>query len=41
MVLSIVENLGFRQLITYWRLRGLIDLLKKKKSWGAMTRKKF
>jgi len=41
MVLAVVENLGFRQLITFWRLRGIIDLVMKKKSWGAMTRKKF
>ncbi|MDG6224613.1 MAG: glycosyltransferase [Candidatus Thermoplasmatota archaeon] len=39
--LAVVENLGFRQLITYWRLRGLIDLMKRKRSWGTMVRKKF
>jgi len=41
MILAVVENLGFRQLVTFWRLRGLIDLVKKKKAWGKMKRKKF
>jgi cellulose synthase/poly-beta-1,6-N-acetylglucosamine synthase-like glycosyltransferase len=41
MLLAVVENLGFRQLVTFWRLRGLIDLVKKKKAWGKMVRKKF
>lgn len=40
-VASIIENLGFRQLLTVWRTRGLIDGLRGKKGWGAMERKGF
>ncbi len=39
---AIVENLGFRQLLTIWRTRGLIDGLRRvKKGWGVMERKGF
>ena len=39
---AIVENLGFRQLLTIWRTRGLIDGLRgKKKGWGVMERRGF
>ena len=38
---SIIENLGFRQLLTIWRTRGLIDGLRGKQGWGAMERKGF
>ncbi len=40
-LLSIVENLGYRQLITLWRLKGTFDLIRRKKNWGQMIRKKF
>lgn len=40
-LLSFAENLGYRQLITWWRLKGTIDLLKRKQNWGVMVRKKF
>jgi cellulose synthase/poly-beta-1,6-N-acetylglucosamine synthase-like glycosyltransferase len=36
---AIVENLGYRQLMSLWRLEGIIKwLLKTDASWGAMTR---
>lgn len=38
---SILENFGFRQLLTVWRAQGLIDGLRGKKGWGAMQRKGF
>jgi cellulose synthase/poly-beta-1,6-N-acetylglucosamine synthase-like glycosyltransferase len=38
---AVVENLGFRQLMTLWRAQGLIDGLRKKQGWGAMERKGF
>ncbi len=39
---AILENLGFRQLLTIWRTRGLIDGLRgKKKGWGIMERRGF
>ena len=39
--LSITETLGYRQLSTYWRFRGLISALRGNKGWGEMTRKGF
>jgi cellulose synthase/poly-beta-1,6-N-acetylglucosamine synthase-like glycosyltransferase len=38
---AIIENFGFRQLLTIWRAQGLIDGLRGKKGWGAMQRKGF
>ena len=40
-VAAVVENLGFRQLLTVWRTRGLIDGIKRKQGWGAMERRGF
>ncbi len=39
--LGVIENFGYRQLTTYWRLKGVIDFLRKKQGWGVMTRKGF
>ena len=39
--LGVLENFGYRQLTTYWRLRGVIDFMRNKQGWGAMTRKGF
>jgi cellulose synthase/poly-beta-1,6-N-acetylglucosamine synthase-like glycosyltransferase len=38
---AILENFGFRQLMTLWRAQGLIDGIRKKQGWGAMERKGF
>ena len=38
---ALVENLGYRQLTVYWRLRGLWKFLRGRKEWGAMERKGF
>jgi len=38
---ALVENLGYRQLTVYWRLRGLWKFLRGKKDWGSMERKGF
>jgi cellulose synthase/poly-beta-1,6-N-acetylglucosamine synthase-like glycosyltransferase len=38
---AVAENLGFRQLLTWWRTQGLIDGLKGKTGWGAMERRGF
>ncbi len=38
---SIAENLGFRQMTVYWRLRGLVKYMRGRSDWGAMTRKGF
>jgi cellulose synthase/poly-beta-1,6-N-acetylglucosamine synthase-like glycosyltransferase len=38
---AIAENFGFRQLLTVWRTKGLIDGLRRKQGWGAMERRGF
>lgn len=40
-VAAVVENFGFRQLLTLWRVQGLIDGIRGKQGWGAMERKGF
>lgn len=39
--LGILENFGYRQLTAYWRLRGVIDFVRKRRGWGVMTRQGF
>jgi cellulose synthase/poly-beta-1,6-N-acetylglucosamine synthase-like glycosyltransferase len=38
---ALVENLGYRQMTVYWRLRGLWKFLRGNKDWGSMERKGF
>ncbi|MBT8399363.1 MAG: glycosyltransferase, partial [Rhodothermia bacterium] len=38
---SVTENLGYRQLNAYWRMKGLYSYLKGDHSWGEMTRTGF
>ena len=38
-IYAVIENFGYRQLNTWWRLRGIIDYFRGKKTWGAMERK--
>lgn len=38
---AVLENLGFRQLLTIWRTQALIDVIRRKKGWGAMERRGF
>jgi hypothetical protein len=38
---AVAENVGYRQLTVYWRLRGLVKYLRGRSDWGAMTRKGF
>lgn len=40
-VYSVLESFGYRQLHTWWRLRGLVRSLTGKHSWGEMERKGF
>jgi cellulose synthase/poly-beta-1,6-N-acetylglucosamine synthase-like glycosyltransferase len=39
--LAVIEGIGYRQLNTYWRARGLWSALRGKKTWGQMTRQSF
>jgi cellulose synthase/poly-beta-1,6-N-acetylglucosamine synthase-like glycosyltransferase len=36
---ALVENLGYRQLIAYFRCRGIIDLIRRRHDWGEMQRR--
>jgi hypothetical protein len=38
---AVAENIGYRQLTVYWRLRGLVKFMRGRSDWGAMTRKGF
>ena len=38
---ALLENMGYRQLTVYWRLRGLWKFMRGRKDWGAMERKGF
>jgi cellulose synthase/poly-beta-1,6-N-acetylglucosamine synthase-like glycosyltransferase len=36
-----LENLGYRQLTVFWRLRGMLRFLRGHTDWGVMTRRGF
>lgn len=40
-ILAVAENVGYRQLTAFWRLRGLFRFLRKAEGWGAMPRLGF
>ncbi|MFP8487739.1 glycosyltransferase family 2 protein [Gracilimonas sp. Q87] len=35
---AFLENVGYRQIHTWWRFKGLVDYVKGDKGWGVMTR---
>ena len=39
--LAVLENFGYRQLNTFWRIRGVLSKLRGAKEWGRMERKGF
>ncbi len=39
--LAVIENIGYRQLTSLWRIQGLWSVLRGKKGWGALQRKGF
>ena len=39
--LALIENLGFRQLMSFTRITGTLELFKRKQGWGKMVRKGF
>lgn len=39
--LAFAENIGYRQLSAWWRIRGMWNWLRKDESWGKMERKGF
>jgi cellulose synthase/poly-beta-1,6-N-acetylglucosamine synthase-like glycosyltransferase len=40
-IAAVAENFGYRQLNSYWRLKGFWQWLRGEQSWGSMTRKGF
>lgn len=38
---AVVENLGFRQVLTIWRAQGLVDGIRGKTGWGTVERRGF
>jgi hypothetical protein len=36
---ALLENFGYRQLNGYWRVRGIIDLARRRTAWGEMKRR--
>ncbi|MGM0410978.1 MAG: glycosyltransferase family 2 protein [Bacillota bacterium] len=38
---SVLESFGYKQLHTWWRLRGIFELIRKKETWGEQNRKTF
>lgn len=40
-LISVVENLGYRQLSNVWRLKGWWQFMRREQGWGTMTRKGF
>ncbi len=40
-LIGIIENFGYRQFNTLWRVRGTISAIRGKGGWGVMTRKGF
>jgi cellulose synthase/poly-beta-1,6-N-acetylglucosamine synthase-like glycosyltransferase len=39
--LALVESFGYRQLSTYWRMRGLVSAMRRDRTWGEMERTGF
>jgi hypothetical protein len=40
-LVAVLENLGYRQLNNFWRIRGWWQFLRKRQGWGEMVRKGF
>ncbi len=39
--IALLESFGYRQLSTYWRLRGLVSAMRNDRTWGEMERTGF
>jgi cellulose synthase/poly-beta-1,6-N-acetylglucosamine synthase-like glycosyltransferase len=39
LVMALAENLGYRQLLTAWRVLGLVDVARGRSGWGEMRRR--
>ncbi|MGH2808728.1 MAG: glycosyltransferase, partial [Actinomycetota bacterium] len=38
---AVLENVGYRQLTSWWRVRAFVDVARRRRSWGEMQRKGF
>jgi len=38
---SVVENVGYRQIVSFWRFLAFFDLVRRRGDWGEMRRKGF
>jgi hypothetical protein len=38
---GVLENFGYRQLTTCWRIVGMVDYFRGRRGWGPMKRKGF
>jgi hypothetical protein len=38
---AIIENFGYRQLNSLWRIEGIWQFLRRRREWGEMTRTGF
>ena len=38
---GVLENFGYRQLATWWRITGIWDFFRGRQGWGRMSRKGF
>jgi hypothetical protein len=38
---SVVENVGYRQIVAFWRFLAFFDLVRGRREWGEMRRKGF
>ena len=39
LMLAVLENVCFRQLVDFYRLAGFYDLIRRKRGWGKMRRR--
>jgi hypothetical protein len=38
---GVLENFGYRQLATWWRIGGIVDYVRGRQGWGRMRRRGF
>ena len=39
--IGILENFGYRQFVSFWRIRGVFSFFLKRRGWGTMQRRGF
>ena len=39
LALAVFENVGYRQLLAFWRVRAFVDLARGRREWGDMQRR--